>query len=266
MRKHFWITACLVFAVSASLFGQEVPEKKLDTLTRDDTDVMKELFKFPGIPTEPFARKAPNVKRNDTIKIFSLSPIHRRVKRVDGMALGVGHYENERIEFQQVNGFNIEASPLPLALMTFALNAPFELLVVGINDNSVSNVAFMDEEVDTYIKVNGINLSSGGFMGGAQMNGLNISTITAMNAMNGFSFSAVANGSKKFNGINVAGIANVSYEGNGLQVAVSNVSRKHRGIQIGLFNNSKNLRGFQFGLWNTNGKRKLPFINWQFKG
>jgi hypothetical protein len=48
-------------------------------------------------------------------------------------------------------------------------------------------------------------------------------------------------------------------------MAVSNVSRNHNGVQIGLFNHSKNLRGIQFGLWNTNGKRKLPFMNWQFK-
>lgn len=214
---------------------------------------------------EPFKWKSDNNHRNDSIKIFSLSPIYRKVSRVNGFALGFGHYENSRIKFQKINGLNVEASPLSLALVTFAINVPFEALFCGINDNAISNAAFLDDETPNYIQINGLNISSGGFMGGAKMNGLNISIFSGMNQMNGLSLSGVVLGTKQFNGLSIAGMANITDYGNGLQLAASNVSRNHKGIQIGLFNHSNNLRGMQFGLWNTNGKRKLPLVNWQFK-
>lgn len=202
--------------------------------------------------------------RNDSIKIFSLSPISRRVNKVNGFALGGGHYENQKIKLQTVNGLNTEASPISLALISFSINVPFESLFVGINDNVMSNVAFFDDEIKTYIKVNGLNISSGGFMGGAELRGVNFSVFSAMNKMNGFSVGGILN-TKSFAGVSISGLANLSDSGNGIQIAISNVSRRHNGIQIGLFNNSKELRGMQFGVWNTNGKRKLPFFNWQFR-
>ncbi|MCL9804398.1 hypothetical protein NAT51_02610 [Flavobacterium amniphilum] len=212
-----------------------------------------------------FKWKSDKVSRNDSIKIFSLSPISRRVNQVNGFALGVGHYENRNIKFQKVNGLNIEANPVSLALITFGLNIPFEGFFAGINDNVISNSSFMDDFTPTYIEINGLNISSGGFLGGAKMNGLNISVISSMNQMNGLSLNASVIATKHNNGLSIAGIANISDYGNGIQIAPSNVSRNHNGIQIGLFNHSKNLRGLQFGLWNTNGKRKLPLLNWQFK-
>jgi hypothetical protein len=212
-----------------------------------------------------FKWKSDKTTRNDSIKIFSLSPISRRVNQVNGFALGVGHYENGNIKFQKVNGLNIEASPISLAIMTFGLNIPFEGFFAGINDNVISNSSFMDDFAPTYIEINGLNISSGGFLGGAKMNGLNISVLTAMNEMNGLSLNASVIDTRKYSGVSIAGIANISDYGNGIQIAPSNVSRNHNGIQIGLFNHSKNLRGLQFGLWNTNGKRKLPLFNWQFK-
>ena len=87
-----------------------------------------------------------------------------------------------------------------------------------------------------------------------------------MNKMNGVSLTGAILSTGRMNGISVCGIANIAETGNGLQLAISNVSRDYRGLQIGLFNNAKNLRGVQFGLWNRNGKRRLPFVNWQFKG
>ena len=211
-----------------------------------------------------FRWKSDKNLRNDSIKIFSLSPISKKVKEVNGFALGVGHYKNQNIKLQSVNGLNIEASPLSVYLFTFGINVPFESIFVGINDNAISNTAFFDDEEKTYIKINGLNISSGGFMGGAEMRGINISIFSAMNKMNGFSVGGILS-SKSFNGLSISGLANLSDSGNGVQIGTSNVSRQHKGIQIGLFNNSKSLRGVQFGLWNTNGKRKLPLLNWQFK-
>lgn len=198
------------------------------------------------------------------IRVFSFSPMTPKLGTVNGFVLGVGHYDGPRIKMQHINGFNLEASPISLALISFGLNIPFDGLVVGINDGTLKNSITNSAEPAILI-IKGLNISSGGFMSGAEVYGVNISVLTYINKMSGLSVNGSVIGTNKFNGVCISGIANVSEYGNGLQVAVSNVSRNHNGIQIGLFNYSKDLRGIQFGLWNTNGKRKLPFINWQFR-
>jgi hypothetical protein len=245
-------------------FGQNNASIVTDTLVSNLPVSSSIAFDSNDIDLHYFRWKSNNNLRNDSIKIFSLSPISKRVNKVNGFALGAGHYENKEIKFQTINGLNIEASPLSLALFTISINVPFESLFVGINDNVISNVAFFDDCTDTYIGINGLNISSGGFTGGAEVRGINISIISAMNKMNGFSVGGILN-TKSFSGVSISGLANISDSGNGIQIGTSNVSRRHKGIQIGLFNNSKELRGMQFGLWNTNGKRKLPLLNWQFK-
>nr|WP_294787333.1 hypothetical protein [uncultured Flavobacterium sp.] len=249
---------------SGFCFGQENSSKIKDTLVGNVSVNQSLSIDGKDVDLHYFNWKSENNLRNDSIKIFSLSPISRKVNKVNGFVLGGGHYENQKIKLQKINGLNVEASPLSLALFTISLNVPFESLFVGINDNAISNVAFFDDPIHTYIKMNGLNISSGGFMGGAELRGVNISIISGMNKMNGFSIGGILN-TKSFSGVGVSGLANLSDRGNGLQIGPSNVSRKHNGVQIGLFNNSKELRGLQFGLWNTNGKRKLPFFNWQFK-
>jgi len=245
-------------------FGQHNVPKETDTLVNNLPTGSSIIFGGNDVDLHYFRWKSNNNLRNDSIKIFSLSPISKRVNKVNGFALGVGHYENKNIKLQTINGLNVEASPLSVALFTISINVPFESLVVGINDNAISNVAFFDDCTATYIRINGLNISSGGFTGGAELRGMNISIISGMNKMNGFSVGGILS-TKSFSGVSVSGLANISDSGNGIQIGTSNVSRRHNGIQIGLFNNSKELRGMQFGLWNTNGKRKLPFFNWQFK-
>lgn len=245
-------------------FGQDNVSKEADSLVNNLPASSSMTFDGNDIDLHYFRWKSDNNLRNDSIKIFSLSPISKRVNKVNGFALGVGHYENRNIKLQTINGLNIEASPLSIALFSISINVPFESLFVGINDNVISNVAFFDDFKETYIKINGLNISSGGFTGGAELRGINISIISGMNKMNGFSVGGILN-TKSFSGLSISGLANISDSGNGVQIGPSNVSRRHNGIQIGLFNNSKDLRGMQFGLWNTNGKRKLPFFNWQFK-
>ena len=242
-----------------------------NSIKEKDSTLIDSVFQNNSFKTESenssldyFKWKSDHNFRNDSIKIFSLSPISRRVNKVNGFALGAGHFENQNITLQVINGLNIEVSPISLALLSVSINVPFESLFVGINDNAISNVAFFDDKIKTYIKINGLNVSSGGFMGGAEVRGINISIFSGMNKMNGFSVGGILN-TKSFSGVSISGLANLSDNGNGVQVGISNVSRRHNGIQIGLFNNSKELRGVQFGLWNTNGRRKLPFFNWQFK-
>ena len=48
-------------------------------------------------------------------QIFSLSPISKKVDKVNGLVFGVGHVENKNIESQTINGLNIEANPAPIA-------------------------------------------------------------------------------------------------------------------------------------------------------
>ncbi|KAB1156680.1 LA_2272 family surface repeat-containing protein [Flavobacterium luteum] len=198
-------------------------------------------------------------------RVFSLSPMSPKVGKVNGFVFGVGHYDGPRIKQQTINGVNLEASPLSLALISFGINIPFEGIFAGVNDKLLKNTFLSDLNEQTMFKVNGLNISSGGFMSNASVNGVNISILTGINELNGLSINGSVIGTRKFNGVCISGIANITDYGNGVQIALSNVSRNHYGVQIGLFNNSKNLRGMQFGLWNTNGKRKLPFLNWQFK-
>ena len=198
-------------------------------------------------------------------RIFSLSPMLPKIEKVNGFVFGVGHYDGPRIKQQTINGVNLEASPLSLALISFGINIPFEGIFAGLNDKFFKNTFLSDLNERTKFKVNGLNVSSGGFMSNASVSGVNISILTGINQMNGVSINGSVIGTKKFNGVCISGIANITHYGNGVQIALSNVSRSHNGAQIGLFNNSKNLRGIQLGLWNKNGKRSLPFINWQFK-
>jgi hypothetical protein len=257
--KNLTLSLVLLFALNS--FSQ-VDSPKLSTY---NNPYQLDTIKYPiDRDFNYFDRKAKNDNRNDSIRYFSVTPIYRKNTRVDGLAIGVGHFENKNIKKQTVNGLNLEASPTALALIPF-LHIPIEGLFVGLTDKQINNVAFFDNDYATYIKINGLNVSSGGFMGGAQVNGLNVSVFSGMNEMNGFSLNATLLGTKSFKGLAISGIANITDYGKGVQIAISNVSRNHKGVQIGLFNHSKNLRGFQFGLWNTNGKRKLPFINWQFK-
>lgn len=67
-------------------------------------------------------------------------------------------------------------------------------------------------------------------------------------------------------GLAVSPILNFHHEIKGVSIApLGNVGQKCRGLQIGLYNSCKDFRGIQIGGWNENGKRKFPFINWNFK-
>ena len=102
-------------------------------------------------------------------QIFSLSPISKKVDVVNGLAFGVGHYDDKNIVDQTINGVNVEASPIGLA---------FPFLLFLSFDKRFDRDAFTDGfDSGTTIKVNGINISSGGFLTNAQMNGINISTL-----------------------------------------------------------------------------------------
>ena len=201
-------------------------------------------------------------------QIFSLSPITKKVDKVNGLVFGVGHFENSNIKTQTVNGINLEANPIGLLsplIIFMSLAERFEIKKV------------FDQRSQTQIIVNGLNITTVGFMStNAEMNGLNISTLTITKAQNGLSFSLLANANIKTNGLTIAGLYNYNEKLNGLSIALINKSIDFNGMQIGLYNNcnhqmtgiqlglvniSNKTRGLQIGLLNRNKKRTLPFIN-----
>ena len=128
--------------------------------------------------------------------------------------------------------------------------------------------------------VNGINVSSGS-LGGLSYNGITIGVFAQNGVLNnGIALAGVWNSLAKSNGITASFIINetylqqrvcswllwnTSFDTKGVQIGLTNNSIKAVGLQIGGYNKSKKTRGIQIGLWNRNEKRKLPFINWNFK-
>jgi hypothetical protein len=200
-------------------------------------------------------------------QIFSLSPISKKVDKVNGFVFGVGHYENKNIQKQTINGLNVEASPIGLL-------APIILLYSFEKKPSVENY-FKDIE-KIKLKINGLSLSSGGFLESTDINGFNICLVSRMNNMTGISFSIFYLASRSINGISVSGLENYFYSINGLSIGLVNKTFDLKGIQFGLYNCTQNqmigvqlgivnisnkTKGLQIGLLNINKKRAFPFIN-----
>lgn len=189
-------------------------------------------------------------------QVFSLTPISKKVDKVNGMAFGLGHlYYREKKA--TINGLNLEVNPaLPLVLL------------------------FLDPDKsqnDTVtLRHNGLHISVGGFSGGVAHNGLGVSVYNITYSCNGVVITGLYNVSKSLNGLHIAGLTNSTDKAAGLlistinsadlckgvQIGGYNKSLDMAGVQIGLYNHAKKIKGLQIGLWNTNGKRSLPFINW----
>jgi len=124
-------------------------------------------------------------------------------------------------------------------------------------DSVYQDKAQRDSIIDTYDKakyrINGLALAGGGVGGhDIAINGANISGINSLTGkVNGLSVCFLMNYSDVVNGVSVAGLSNGTIQTKGLQIA--------------LFNRTTKLRGIQLGLWNINKKRRLPFVNWNFR-
>lgn len=206
-------------------------------------------------------------------QIFSFSPIAKDVKTVNGMTLGIGHFETTDIINQKINGLNLDVNPLGIIAILFI--DPEKGLDLGRN-----------------IQHNGLHISLSGYHGNANLNGIGVSLYHFGETLNGISFNASYNSINTSNGIFITGIAMISetakgifiagigndfeflkgisigisnrtFELKGLQIGGYNLVKGiNKGIQIGIFNHSKADKGFQLGLWNVSNKRSLPLINW----
>lgn len=219
---------------------------------------------------------------NTHSQIFSLSPISKKVDKVNGLVVGVGHVENRNIAKQTINGINVEANPAPIAGALIAFIAIMHLPDIIENKRQESIKAKQNGKVFVVenwnytpnLKVNGLNVSTGCFFTTTDMNGINISVGNKFKNFNGLSISALGTIADNFNGFSVgltntnnnlkgvsAGFYNRTYNLNGIQIGIFNSTKNNKGLQIGVSNRAHS-RGIQLGIWNKNSKRSLPLINW----
>jgi len=194
-------------------------------------------------------------------RIFNITPLPDRIDKVNGLALGLGHYSfKNKVKMHTVNGLNLEINP-------------FSPLIVLFQDaDYVSN--------DTIaVVLNGLHISTGGFSGGAILNGMGISLYSVGVKSSGFTINGLYNVTKQLHGLHISGIINRADAATGMLIAVGNKTGSCKGIslgvinktddlkgvQVGLLNLARKTKGIQIGLWNKNNKRSLPFINWNFK-
>jgi len=189
-------------------------------------------------------------------QIFSLSPLSRKVDKVNGVAFGLGHFDEGK-KLRTINGFNLEVNPLTPLILLFS--DPEKTATDSIN-----------------LKVNGLHIAAGGFNSKVVFNGMGVSVYNYTTAANGLCITGAFAYAKRLNGVHISGILNNADiakglfiagfnntdDFKGLQIGLANTCKMTHGVQIGLFNQTKKMKGVQIGLWNINEKRSLPFINW----
>ncbi len=190
---------------------------------------------------------------SDTIKVDSLKPRivglspSKNIRNVNGILFKYLEEEEDFIP-KKVNGLGVGGNFLGVFFPFLLLfNLPDAMSKGSLND---------DYEVVPENKMNKIN--------GVQLSLINMEP-TVTNGLE-INVSSNINTYAVTNGMAVSPLYNLHHEIKGISVApFANVSQKCRGLQISLYNSCKDFRGIQIGVWNKNGKRKLPFINWNFK-
>ncbi|MBD3906976.1 hypothetical protein NAL32_20050 [Chryseobacterium sp. Ch-15] len=195
------------------------------------------------------------------VRVIAVTPLNYGITKVNGLAVGLGFdpkylFKDDGLtKIQKVNGLNLEVNPLGLMYLLF-YNPP----------------RAQDEEL---IKVNGLNISSAGYLRGVSHNGVSVSLYNYGHTMNGVMgsllsfdiekgrgvfFSTMSVSSKEMKGLSIAPF-NGAEVLRGVQIGFYNNNSDGKGLQIGLVNRSKKMKGLQIGFWNKNGKRTLPLIN-----
>lgn len=192
-------------------------------------------------------------------QVFSLSPLARETKKVNGLVVGVGHF-GKKGETKEINGLNVELMAL----------SPFVVFMAAMYGSNLKQT-----HSDTAVNVNGINLALGGYLTSVNHKGINIAMYNAGHSMRGISFNATFNAVHEMKGLSIAGFGNYTDYATGLNIAPINFDKRMRGVQIGIYNKSLHVKGLQIGLinisddvcgmqlglLNKNRKRVLPFIN-----
>lgn len=192
-----------------------------------------------------FPQSVENKLSGKTVRnIFSFIP--SEVDKINGLSLGVWA-ENLKSDKDslKINGINLEINPI-----IFFIYIRGGIYIPDI-DNDFSYTENRNRKYNL-TDIDGLNLSVPGFSNvNSRINGVSLAPLTIC--------------AGEINGVSISGLTNCSYNLDGISICgIYNSSNSVKGIQIGLFNRAKKLRGIQIGLWNKNGKRSLPFINWQF--
>jgi hypothetical protein len=177
-----------------------------------------------------------------------------KVEEINGIALSFGlvteNNKNSAINLRDsllIRGLNVQVNPLSALLIPYFLLNP---ILDGEHPDSSSYYEQHRHQWRT--KIHGINLG--------------VNTLESVRIA-GLNFTGAITRVEEVHGISVSGISNFAYVMNGLSVsAIRNRATRANGLQIGLYNRAASLRGIQIGLWNVNAKRRLPFLNWQFRG
>lgn len=159
----------------------------------------------------------------------------------------------------EINGFALSLLTIPcsnkdsLKVRGVCIEMGLGAFAIGYGSFLAKDSILYSREPDsTTVKIKGVCLSLLGSIGETEISGFYATFgVTGVNKLKGLSITGFNTITDEFRGVCISGLRNQS--------------RKGRGIQIALWNSCKDLRGIQIGLWNKNGKRSLPFINWQFR-
>lgn len=121
-------------------------------------------------------------------QVFSLSPLAREIKKVNGLVVGIGHF-GKKGETKEINGLNVEL----MALSPFVV---FMAVMYGSN--------LKQTHTDTTVNVNGINLALGGYLASVNHKGINIAMYNAGHSMQGISFNATFNAVHEMKGLSIS--------------------------------------------------------------
>lgn len=192
--------------------------------------------------------QAQNVKKVTKPKVKNvLGFTPTKANKINGLALGIS-FKNSLSSVAAhkrdlvINGLNLGLNPFGLYAWPFAEEfRPYE-----------HSIEYYDKVLAQASK--------------SRINGMSVSIFHASaTKIQGLNIAASVISVDEINGVSISGLSNLAYKLRGVSIAiVKNKVVKAHGIQIGLYNKATDLRGFQFGLWNVNGRRSLPFINWQF--
>jgi hypothetical protein len=200
---------------------------------------------FVFISLNSFSQNVENKTENRIVRnFFSLIP--GKVDKINGLSFGVWaeNFKSHQ-DSLKINGLNLEINPIIF----------FIYIRGGIYIPDIDNdLSYSENRKSKYniADIDGLNISIPGFSNlNSKINGVSLTPFTIC--------------AGEINGVSISGFTNCSYNLNGISICgIYNSSNTVKGIQIGLLNKAKKLRGIQIGLWNKNGKRSLPFLNWQF--
>lgn len=177
--------------------------------------------------------------------VLGLTPT--KVEKINGIAFGFYTENIKNDPYNEpdslvVNGLNLEFNPM----------AAFPVFWGPWKGPYADSIELYNTQLKPRIenRINGVSIG---------ISTINETRFAGLNVVGGITVI------DEIHGVSIAGVSNFAYKLKGVSIAaLKNRATEAKGVQIGLINKATDMRGIQIGLWNTNGRRSLPFINWQF--